>query len=471
MKELNWKRRLAGLENRNNRTPALWLTGARFVNVLTAFALWFGSWGFRLPDSPPRLATAVFVVAILVYTMLLLLLIRWRRPAETLFLLLFVDLAAVTGAVLNTGGIGSPLLLLFLFPLMAVFFYDNQWLIELSVGGAVACLGVVLGVHVLGEPTVLIGPDLQLATISAWQVPVVVVLLVVVFAIARRSVARHEQTAVDAQSLKQRLNAANEELTRSFYDLESALDGGRANQEYARNAQQLLLRAERFSAVGKLAAGVLHDMTNPLSIMISDGEMFFLKIEDSPDRAKKTIKRMLDNAQRLSRLIDNLRLLTKQHSDAIHGAVDVNDIVMRSLAALEPERKRRGVVAEPVLDKTLPKMLGVESRIEQLVFGLLVNAFEAIDHPGGRVVVRTRSAGGKLVLEVEDDGQGIAPQHLDRVFEAFFSTRGDSISLGLGLYAARAIVEEHKGTITVRSEPEVSTMFTVQLPFQPEHHE
>jgi two-component system sporulation sensor kinase A len=181
------------------------------------------------------------------------------------------------------------------------------------------------------------------------------------------------------------------------------------------------------------------------------------------------MRRVLINTQHISLLLENLRLLTKQRGDQMYGSVDVKNVVMRVLTALEPVRKRRGVVVDVRVEDDALQVFGVESQFEQLVTNLVVNAFEAIAHPGGRVTVRTRAAADGVLLEVEDDGEGVPKQNLDRIFEPFFTTRDSPDSLGLGLYSALAIVEDHGGKVSVRSEPGVSTVFTAELPLTPPH--
>ena len=169
----------------------------------------------------------------------------------------------------------------------------------------------------------------------------------------------------------------------------------------------------------------------------------------------------------MSLLIDNLRLLSKQRGDAVHSPIDMRHLIMRCLRALEPERKRRGVVVDSILDENTPGLLGIESQLEQMIVDLLVNAFEAIHRPGGRVTIRTRQEEDTLVLEVEDDGEGIAAEYLPQIFEPFFSTRGTPSSLGLGLFSVRTIVEEHGGVVSVRSKLDAGTTFIIRLPFEP----
>ncbi|MDP8221980.1 MAG: HAMP domain-containing sensor histidine kinase [Candidatus Lernaella stagnicola] len=456
-----------GLEDVGHRGPTLGLMTGRFVNLIAAAIFWMVSWNFAPPRPYLLLAIYGFGLVGVAYVLLLPRVYLWRFPIATTLDLLFLDLAAITSVTVNTGGLSSPFLCIFLFPLLAAYFYDNRRLIDLTVGGVAASLLIVAAAHRFFMPAALTGPALPISDVWAWQVPFLFVLLTLAFFINRRSADQRREAQTEMGNLQRRLGAANDELTRSFYDLEAALDRGRANQDYAQHARRQLLRAERFSATGKLVAGILHDMTNPLSIIISDSELFFLKFEDRLDKARTTLQRVLQNAQHMSLLIDNLRLLTKQRGDAVHSPIDMRHLIMRCLRALEPERKRRGVVVDSILDENTPGLLGIESQLEQMIVDLLVNAFEAIHRPGGRVTIRTRQEEDTLVLEVEDDGEGIAAEYLPQIFEPFFSTRGTPSSLGLGLFSVRTIVEEHGGVVSVRSKLDAGTTFIIRLPFEP----
>jgi signal transduction histidine kinase len=459
--------RFKGLENPANRPAALGVMAARAVNILTAFLFWLSTWNFQ----PPRLIAVAtlltFGLIAAAYLVLLPRVLAWREPSLTQLELVLIDFAAITVAVVDSGGLHSPFFVLFFFPVLVGFFYDNRGLVDAAIGGVAASVLIVFVASEISTAPPLTGPDVSMAIFATWQIPFLLTTLTVAFFVNRRTAERQARAAGETVTLRRQLGDANEELTRSFYDLESALDRGRANQDLAQHSRQQLLRAERFSAAGKLAAGIVHDMSDSLSIIMSDAELFFIKFEDRPDKAKETIHRVLSNAQHVARLIDNLRLLTKQRGDAIYAPVDLRHTVMRCLAAVEPERKRRGVVIDTILEDKAPKVRGIESQLEQMIVDLIINAFESISRPGGRVTLRTRPGDDELIFEIEDDGEGIDAQYIDQIFEPFFSTRATSSALGLGLFSVRVIVEDHNGTINVSSKPGVGTRFTVQLPVEP----
>jgi signal transduction histidine kinase len=379
------------------------------------------------------------------------------------------DLAALGALLALTGGVGSPLLFLYFGPLLVGFFYGDASYVTYSAAGSLFSASIASFAALAPGMQSALGPAAAAGRAGVYRAPLFVVILGVAVAASRATLRRRETAAARRRLLEEKLARANDELGRTFGDFEAAMEMRRADDQQANQLRQQLLRAERFSATGKLAAGVLHDLADPLSVIVSDAEMFLLRNEDRPEKSREVMRRVLINTQHISLLLENLRLLTKQRGDQVYGSVDVKNVVLRVLTALEPVRKRRGVVVDVRVEDDALQIFGVESQFEQLVTILVVNAFEAIAHPGGRVTVRTRAAADGVLLEVEDDGEGVPKQNLDRIFEPFFTTRDSPNSLGLGLYSALAIVEDHGGKISVRSEPGVSTVFTAELPLTPPH--
>jgi signal transduction histidine kinase len=147
----------------------------------------------------------------------------------------------------------------------------------------------------------------------------------------------------------------------------------------------------------------------------------------------------------------------------LYGAIDIHRLIGHCVDALEPLRRQRSAICDLQLNGQNPKVLGVESQIEQVLINLLTNAYQALNGPGGQVTIRTRNQGERVRVEIEDNGVGIAPDLLDKIFEPFYTTRRDGNALGLGLHTAKWIVEEHGGELSVRSTPGVATIFALEL--------
>jgi signal transduction histidine kinase len=456
-----------GLEARENRVTTLATLGARLLLVLLVFLFWAASWGFDLHNTQAPRFFAGFGVALIALAVFAIAAWFWKDPTFFLVVLLGFDLLAVTTLSVLTGGLASPMLAAYVAPIVFSLLYGHRTFANLTACGTAAASVVLVLFDLFGSVTPIIGPAVVLDRAAAFRGPLILVVVLVALLASWSEASRRARAQARIDALERKLGDANEELTRSFYDLESALSRVRAEEQRVYQARQQLLRAERFSAVGKLAAGVLHDLANPLSVIVTDAEMHLLKPEDRSEKVREVFRRILANAQHISLLIDNLRLLTRQRGDSVYAPVDMRHLVMRCLTALEPARRRRGVVLDARLEEGGPKVLGVESQLEQMIVNLLVNAFEAISQPGGRVSVRTRAGAERYCLEIEDDGEGIDRQHLPYIFEPFFTTRASATSLGLGLFSVHTIVQEHDGAVNVRSEPGVSTTFTIELPYQP----
>lgn len=447
-----------------NRRPALLLMILRLVIVAFTWLIWQISWGFSWPVPIPDWSLIIFLVAVIAYSVMTVFLWSWRNTVAALVSLLLLDLGLIATGLVYSGGLTSPYTVLLAWPTLAALLLSNQAFVFLSIVGSLGATGLMVALHYGFSVTPLLGPNLAPENTNLYQAPLFLILLALMGMIGRRGATQEQKTLRTVADMQARLTRAHEELTQSFHDLEASMDRGRTNERIAKETRDQLMRAERFSTTGKLAAGVLHDLSNPLSVIVSEAEMLLLNYEERAPKAREIVKRILGNAQHLSLLIDNLRLLTKQRGDSLFLPVDIRNLVMRCLTSLEPERKRRGVLIDTHLEESVARVLGVESQLEHMVMNLLVNAFEAIDQPGRRVIIRTRTEEDKVLLEVEDEGHGILPEHLNLVFQPFFTTKDSPRSLGLGLFTVLEIADQHDGQVSVRSEPGKQTVFTIVLP-------
>jgi signal transduction histidine kinase len=236
-----------------------------------------------------------------------------------------------------------------------------------------------------------------------------------------------------------------------------------------RETQARLVRSAKMSALGQLAAGVSHEIRNPLHII--SGSIYALK-ERLRAAADPKVREYLGHVEgevaRATLLTEKLLDLARP-SEAPLEPVDANEAARRSLPLVATLAGKRGVALETDLADGLPAVRGDLGELQQVVVNLLLNAVQAVERPGGRVALRTRieppagaAAPSSVVIEVADEGRGIEPQDLDRLFEPFFTRRAEGT--GLGLYVSWGIVERHGGRITVASERGRGTTFSVRLP-------
>jgi signal transduction histidine kinase len=262
-------------------------------------------------------------------------------------------------------------------------------------------------------------------------------------------------------------------------------------------AHSQMLQSEKMASLGQLAAGVAHEINNPVGFVNSNlgtlqkylQELFQVleayehrEAELSPEsRAALTeIKRKADleymrsdvdnlltesisGMQRVKRIVQDLKDFShmdtqeRQWADLEHGLDSTLNIVWNEL------KYKAEVVKEYA---GIPKILCIPAQLNQVFMNLLVNAVQAIE-AHGRITVRTGEAGNEVWVEIEDTGSGIKPEHLDRIFDPFFTTKPVGAGTGLGLSLSYGIVRDHGGRIEVRSEIGKGSVFRVVLPKEP----
>ena len=240
-----------------------------------------------------------------------------------------------------------------------------------------------------------------------------------------------------------------------------------------------LIRSERLASVGFLAAGVAHEINNPLGIIAGYGERSLRQLRRGLDaataaRVEQAIGVMCDEAFRCRGITDRLLSLARPGEER-RGLVSVGGIareVISNVAAL-PCAAGRSITLETACDgdrgggnESEPCIIASAPRITQVVLNLVVNALEAVAPGEGRVNVAVRRAGSQVELHVGDNGRGMPPEVLDRIFEPFYTERADQgPGTGLGLCISQAIVREHGGTILARSAGRgQGSCFVVRLP-------
>jgi PAS domain S-box-containing protein len=229
-----------------------------------------------------------------------------------------------------------------------------------------------------------------------------------------------------------------------------------------------LAHSERLASVGILAAGVAHEINNPLASMLAGVETLGRWLQrgrfdgEGVSEAAETIELLEHEIGRCRETTGKLRLLGRSY-DTAPSWVDVNAAVRDTLALLRYELRTRGLEAVESLDPGLPQIWAREAGVRGICMNLMINAVQAMS-TGGRLTVTTRSAGERIVLSIEDTGSGILREHLDRIWDPFFTTKPVGQGTGLGLSITHGIVTRHAGRIAVDSTPGHGTRFEVELP-------
>jgi len=225
-----------------------------------------------------------------------------------------------------------------------------------------------------------------------------------------------------------------------------------------------LLRSEKLSSVGVLAAGVAHEINNPLTTVLGYAKLLLEgRPEDDPDRA--ALELVADEARRVQEIVRNLLDFSRQEPGQV-GPIVLGELMERTLSLVAPDLRKRQVEVERALSPELPAALADARRMEQVLVNLITNAAHAMAGGGTLTVAtgRDRARPDEVYLEVRDTGRGIAPEDQPRVFDPFFTTKEPGEGTGLGLAVSHGIIEELGGEILLESEPGEGSVFRVWLP-------
>jgi signal transduction histidine kinase len=242
------------------------------------------------------------------------------------------------------------------------------------------------------------------------------------------------------------------------------LDHRRVELEF-RHQREVLYESEKLSALGRLVAGVAHEMNNPLGIISSRIELMLAEAEGQafPAQHLEDLKVVHRNVLRVAGVAQALRSFARQ-STGERRPVNLNTVVGETLLLAGKPMSTDNVRITTALDPALPSLVGDANALQQVLLNLLTNAREAMTG-GGEIRIETGSdphRPGRLRLVVADTGPGIPPGDLPHVFEPFYTTKPSGT--GLGLAVSYGIVQDHQGTIEVRSAPGKGATFTLSFP-------
>lgn len=249
-------------------------------------------------------------------------------------------------------------------------------------------------------------------------------------------------TMADQIELRDRqLRAFNEELQQKVEERTAEL----------KEAQNQLIESQKMAAVGELGAGVAHEINNPLAAVLGSAQLALLRADKADTRVRPHLEDIEKEALRIKDIVESLLKLSQDQAQQAMGTVDLNSVVDGAVALVARPLISARVAVKKELAPTLPKIRGRAGDLQQAVMQLLTNAREAMPD-GGTLTIKTDVLDGKLVrILVEDTGQGLNPQHKERLFEPFFTTRADKGHKGMGLAVVQRIVQDHQGRVTLDS--------------------
>jgi signal transduction histidine kinase len=247
--------------------------------------------------------------------------------------------------------------------------------------------------------------------------------------------------------------------------LETMADQATITIEYAiildelERSRKRLIQAEKLAALGTMAAGVAHEIKNPLAALKLFTEVIPQKFDD-PDYRNKFATLIPSELNRLKTILSDLDTFSKPEVEARIGPFSVGEVIDKTIQLLSVQLKKSSVrIEQDIADD--PRISGSSSKLMQVFLNIMINAVHAMEG-GGRLKIEASAQGPKVVVVISDTGSGISKENLKNIFNPFFTTK--ETGTGLGLAITRRIVEEHNGTIEVGSEVGKGTKFTLSFP-------
>jgi len=225
--------------------------------------------------------------------------------------------------------------------------------------------------------------------------------------------------------------------------------------------ERQLVQADKLSSIGLLAAGVAHEVNTPLAVISTYAQMLAKQISGD-DQKSKLLDKIAKQTFRASEIVNSLLSFSRTASTEF-VEVDLNRVVQDTLNLIEHQLQSSSVEVKLALDPALSAVKGNSGKLQQVFLNLFLNARDAMES-GGALAVKTWSEDGFVRVEVCDSGPGIAPEHLSRIYDPFFTTKAARKGTGLGLSVSYGIVREHGGNIEVDSRPGAGARFRVELP-------
>lgn len=222
-----------------------------------------------------------------------------------------------------------------------------------------------------------------------------------------------------------------------------------------------LHHADRLATVGELAAGVAHEINEPLGSILGFAQLAG-KYSEVPDQVKRDLEKIVNSSLHAREIVKKLMVFSRQVS-VEKKQVSLNQIVEDSVYYLKSRCLKEGIDLDISLEPDMPVIIADPVQINQVIVNIVVNAMQAMPD-GGSLNIQTRFSNNTIMLIINDTGQGMNKDVLQEIFHPFYTTKGAEKGLGLGLSVVDGIIKSHNGEIEVKSEPGKGTEFIIKLP-------
>ena len=281
-------------------------------------------------------------------------------------------------------------------------------------------------------------------------------------------ISNHETQLITKQKKIIDINLTLSQLKDSKGNMMGTVGISKDITEFKRTQAQLI-QAGKLAGIGQLAAGIAHEINNPLSGVLGYAKRLLKKAEDEDfkkitglESFSKEIKLIVDSALRCKKIIEGL-LKFSRTSETI-STVNINEVLDESLVLFGNQLTSQNIELVKILNPEIPGISANHTQIQQVFTDIIINAIQAMPR-GGKLTIITRAVNSSVIeIEFTDTGEGIPKENLTKIFEPFFTTREPGKGTGLGLYMIYRILQEHHGRIDVKSELGKGATFIITLP-------
>lgn len=290
-------------------------------------------------------------------------------------------------------------------------------------------------------------------------VAIILSLLVVLFRNKQKEIAKQKET-------EQRITEINRELERRMIE----------EIKKQEKQQQLLSQKSKLESLGTLAAGIAHEINQPLGGISMGLDNILMRIQDknyNEEYLKEKLNSLFENVERIKKIIDHIRYFSRTQKPVTFSSVNLNDVVKSALFMVSAQFENHGVTIETSLDENMPHITADKYKLEQVLLNLLSNSKYAVDEKEKRsndstyrkkIKISTHKDEQNVYLSVWDNGTGIPQKIIEKIFDPFFTTKSEDKGTGLGLSISYGFIKDLLGDIRVESEPNEYTLFEISIP-------
>ena len=224
----------------------------------------------------------------------------------------------------------------------------------------------------------------------------------------------------------------------------------------------LLAFNEKMAELGRISAGIIHEVNTPLSVIISAAQLV-MQEEGMPESALEMVERIHQEAQRLSQMTRGILSFARRNDDS-SGEIDICQTIHEVVTLLKYEIGKRSVKVVEEYDDRIPSLPVGGNRLKQVLLNLVMNALQVMEGGGQLTLSCSLGADGSTEIRIVDTGPGIHPDSIARIFDPFYTTKKEGEGTGLGLFVSRNLVQELDGSLTVHSMHGEGTTFTITFP-------